>query len=179
MSSPLSLDRELQQIALGDRAAFRRLYEATSAKLYSVSYAIVRREAWAEDAVQDTFIKIWHRAGDYSIAKGSVMSWLISMVRYRSIDLLRSRDNSINFSGDIDELPAIDTLEHSLDQLNQNQQLKLCLQELQPQTRQCLQLAYISGLSHQEVSDYLSEALGSVKSWIRRGLESLKRCLKR
>lgn len=179
MSSPLSLERELQQIALGDREAFKRLYQATSAKLYSVSYAIVRRESAAEDAVQDTFIKVWHRASDYSVTKGSVMSWLISMVRYRSIDLMRNRHNSMQYEDTPDQLPAVDTLDKSLDSLHENHQLKLCMDELQPQTRQCLQLAYINGLSHQEVSDYLSEALGSVKSWIRRGLENLKRCLKR
>ncbi|RUO42125.1 RNA polymerase subunit sigma-70 [Pseudidiomarina aestuarii] len=179
MTTPQTLERDLQQIALGDTAAFRRVYEATSAKLYSVSLTIVRRTDWAEEALQDTFIKVWHRAGDYTVAKGSVMSWLISMVRYRSIDLLRNRANQELSTDDFDEIPATDTLDSSLDSLADSKQLRVCMDELQPTTRQAIQLAFVYGLSHQEVSDHLREALGSVKSWIRRGLESLKRCLQR
>ncbi|MEX1221216.1 MAG: sigma-70 family RNA polymerase sigma factor [Idiomarina sp.] len=179
MATPKSLERDLQYIALGDTAAFRRLYEATSAKLYSVSLTIVRRSDWAEETLQDAFIKVWHCAGDYTVTKGSVMSWLISIVRYRSIDLLRKRANQELSSTDFDDLPAPEVLDASLDKLTQSRQLQGCMDELQPTTRQCIQLAFVFGLSHQEVSEHLSEALGSVKSWIRRGLDSLKRCLQR
>jgi RNA polymerase sigma-70 factor, ECF subfamily len=179
MATPQMLERDLQQIALGDTAAFRHLYEATSAKLYSVSYTLLRRTDLAEEALQDTFIKVWHRAADYSVAKGSVMSWLISMVRYRSIDLLRNKANQELSAADFAELPAADTLGATIDSLGQAKSLQVCMNELQPTTRQCIQLAFVCGLSHQEVSDHISEALGSVKSWIRRGLDSLKRCLQR
>ncbi|MCC5452307.1 sigma-70 family RNA polymerase sigma factor [Rheinheimera sp. UJ51] len=179
MSTPQLLERDLQQIALGDTAAFRRLYEATSAKLFSVSYTMLRRSDWAEEALQDTFIKVWHRAADYSVSKGSVMSWLISIVRYRSIDLLRNRANQELSADDFDELPAADMLESTIESLGQAKNLRMCMDELQPTTRQCIQLAFVCGLSHQEVSEHISEALGSVKSWIRRGLDSLKRCLQR
>ncbi|CAM3699769.1 sigma-70 family RNA polymerase sigma factor [Rheinheimera salexigens] len=179
MSTPQILERDLQQIALGDTAAFRHLYEATSAKLYSVSYTLLRRTDLAEEALQDTFIKVWHRAADYSVAKGSVMSWLISIVRYRSIDLLRNKANQELSTDDFDELPTADTLGATIDSLGQTKSLRVCMNELQPTTRQCIQLAFVCGLSHQEVSDHISEALGSVKSWIRRGLDSLKRCLQR
>lgn len=172
-----ALTKLLEQTALGDRSAFSDLYEKTSAKLYSVSLHILRRNDWAEEALQDTFIKVWHSASDYSPNRGSVMSWLISMVRYRSIDMLRAKGNQ---TVTLDDLPELRT-EHTLDTNAANQeyakQLKDCLEELQPTSRQSIQLAFLYGLSHQEVSAHLSEALGTVKSWIRRGLDSLKRCL--
>lgn len=179
MATPDSLERDLHYVALGDTAAFKRLYEATSAKLFSVSLSIVRRNDWAEETLQDAFIKVWHNAADYNVSKGSVMSWLISIVRYRSIDVLRNRANQELSADDFDELPSVEALDSSFDQLQQSRQLQDCMAELQPATRQCIQLAFVFGLSHQQVSDHLSEALGSVKSWIRRGLDSLKRCLQR
>ncbi|WP_258807296.1 sigma-70 family RNA polymerase sigma factor [Pseudidiomarina sp. CB1] len=176
-TTPEELAHALQRVALGDRQAFKTLYGATADKLYSVSLHILRRADWAEEALQDTFIKVWHGAGDYSSNRGSVMSWLISMIRYRSIDMLRNKNNQ---SVNVDDLPELQT-HTELDQAVANseyaQQLENCLQELQPDSRQSIQLAFLYGLSHKEVSDHLSTALGTVKSWIRRGLDSLKRCL--
>lgn len=181
MSTPEQLGRHLQQIALGDREAFKQLYLATSDKLFSVSLHILRREDWAEEALQDAFIKVWHSASDYSIQRGSVMSWLISMVRYRSIDMLRNKGNQTLGSDALPDLPSgeSDHLDIKLGNSENAAQLERCLDELQSSTRQSIQLAFIYGLSHHEVSAYLSEALGTVKSWIRRGLESLKGCLQR
>lgn len=171
------LRRTLEQVALGDRKAFKSLYGATADKLYSVSLHILRRADWAEEALQDTFIKVWHGAAEYSSNRGSVMSWLISMVRYRSIDMLRNKNNQSLNVDDLPELHKEGELDQSVTDREYAQQLERCLQELQSESRQSIQLAFLYGLSHKEVSDHLSAALGTVKSWIRRGLDSLKRCL--
>lgn len=176
-NTPENLAKALQQVALGDRRAFQTLYGATADKLYSVSVNILRRTDWAEEALQDTFIKVWHGASDYSSNRGSVMSWLISMVRYRSIDMLRNKNNQSLNVDDLPELKSSTNLDQAVADKEYAQQLESCLQELQPDSRQSIQLAFLYGLSHKEVSDHLSTALGTVKSWIRRGLDSLKRCL--
>lgn len=173
------LAKLLEKSALGDREAFRNLYDKTSAKLYSVSLHILRRNDWAEEALQDTFIKVWHSASDYSTNRGSVMSWLISMVRYRSIDILRAKGNQTETLNDLPELRSAQDLAAEASDNEYAQQLEHCLEELQPDSRQSIQLAFLYGLSHKEVSAHLSEALGTVKSWIRRGLDSLKRCLRK
>ncbi len=176
-NTPDDLARMLQQVALGDRAAFKTLYSATADKLYSVSLHILRRADWAEEAMQDTFIKVWHGASDYTSQRGSVMSWLISMVRYRSIDMLRNKGNQTVNVDDLPELRSLANLDQDVANSEYAKQLENCMQELQPDSRQSIQLAFLYGLSHKEVSDHLSTALGTVKSWIRRGLDSLKRCL--
>lgn len=179
MSEVFAIDRCLQRVALGDRSAFEQLYRQTAAKLYGVSYTILRRQDLAEEALQDAYVKVWHRAGEYAPDKGSVMSWLISIVRYRAIDLLRKKANQELHDDDMDSFSRDDHTEELIDRAISEKKLNECLHELQPNTRQCIQLAFIFGLSHQEVSEHVKEALGTVKSWIRRGMESLKGCLQR
>lgn len=171
------LSSVLHKIALGDRQAFERFYQQTSPKLMSVGLAILRERPLAEEAVQDTYLKIWHAASGYRAESGSVMSWITSMVRYRSIDLLRHRNKQSVSNLDLDNLydekfDLADTLPNG-----DSKKLDTCLSELQDPQRQSIHLAFLYGLTHREVSDYLGEALGSIKSWIRRGLDSLKRCL--
>lgn len=167
----------LHKIALGDRSAFESFYRQTSPKLMSVGIAILRERQLAEEAVQDTYLKIWHVASDYRAESGSVMSWITSMVRYRAIDLLRHRSKQATSSLDIDNLydEKVDVANTAL--AGDGRKLDGCMSELQDTQRQSIHLAFLYGLSHREVSDYLGEALGSIKSWIRRGLDSLKRCL--
>ena len=171
------LSHALHRIALGDSSAFERFYQATSPKLMSVSYAILRERALAEEALQDTYLKIWHAASDYRSDAGSVMCWITSMVRYRAIDMLRNANRQPFTSKDIEQLldqRASDSLPTAAPDADK---LENCMSDLDGTQRQSIHLAFLYGLSHREVSDYLGEALGSIKSWIRRGLDSLKRCL--
>ncbi|PYE35168.1 RNA polymerase sigma-70 factor (ECF subfamily) [Idiomarina fontislapidosi] len=171
------LSKDLHRIALGDNSAFERFYQATSPRLMSVSYAILRERTLAEEALQDTYLKIWHAASDYRSDAGSVMCWITSMVRYRAIDMLRHARRQPLTSQDIEQLldqqggDALPVTAADTDKLEH------CMSDLDGTQRQSIHLAFLYGLSHREVSDYLGEALGSIKSWIRRGLESLKRCL--
>ncbi|HAS14265.1 MULTISPECIES: sigma-70 family RNA polymerase sigma factor [Idiomarina] len=172
-----NLAEELHLIAIGDQQAFKRFYKQTAAKLFGVSLAILRERNLAEDVLQDTYIKVWHSASQYRADQGTAMSWVTSMVRYRAIDVLRSSDNRAISVDDIERLVS----QNAVDVMNEEEadapRLDDCLGKLQGSQRHSIHLAYLFGLTHQEISHHLGEALGSIKTWIRRGLDSLKRCL--
>ncbi len=165
----------LKKVAVGDRAAFEQLYNATCNQLYAVSLKILKNKDQAEDALQDAFIRIWHNASEYSVAKGKVLTWMVSIVRYRAFDALRYQ--KVRHGNGIDE-----DFEVTVDDIrplseHEKKQLDYCLEELEATQRQAIHLAYFGGLTHQEVSDHIDRPLGSSKSLIRRGMQSLKRCL--
>ena len=170
----------LAATAGGDRAAFQRLYEKTSPTLLGSLVRILRDRALAEDALQEVYIQVWNRAGQFEAARGSAWAWLVSIARYRAIDL-RRRESRRPGGGDFElETVAAESEPHeglmSLG-LSAGASLERCLGALQSRQRQCIVLAYEGGLSHSEVALDLGESLGTVKSWIRRGLAALKRCL--
>ena len=147
----------LSRTALGDRAAFAELYGATRAKLFAVSLRIVRERALAEEALQDSYVSIWHHASDYARLKGAPTTWMAAIVRNRSLDLVRRAR----------ELPEIDDA------------LERCLQELDAEQRQSIALAFFHGLTHSELAAHLHRPLGTVKTHVRRGLLKLRDCLMR
>ncbi|MGS2721457.1 sigma-70 family RNA polymerase sigma factor [Paraglaciecola aestuariivivens] len=165
----------LGKVAAGDRKAFEQLYAATSAQLYAVSLKILGRKDRAEDALQEAFIRIWHNAGEYSPGRGTVLTWMISIVRYRAFDLIRYHKVRGEEDLEEDEFSA----ENELQRLSpeQQKQLDFCLKELESQQQQAIHLAFFRGLTHQEVTQHISSPLGTTKSLIRRGMKSLKRCL--
>jgi RNA polymerase sigma-70 factor (ECF subfamily) len=163
-----------------DRAAFQRLYERTSSQLLACLIRILRNRASAEDALQDVFVQVWNRAAQFDSTRGSAWGWLVAIARYRAIDMRRreSRGAATALPGENDI--AID--EEPQDELmalgdRATAALTHCLGALQPRQRECIVLAYQGGLTHAEVASEVGEPLGSVKSWIRRGLAALKRCL--
>ncbi|MCB1801645.1 MAG: sigma-70 family RNA polymerase sigma factor [Gammaproteobacteria bacterium] len=174
----------LARAALGDRLAFADLYRATSAKLFAVLLRMLKNEEMAEDALQDVFIKVWHRAGEYHAGKGTVMTWLISIARYRAIDMLRRARAGVQTVSEeqrpLDSHPARDgdPVERTC-RVSDDARLAACLDELDAQRRACLVLAYCEGYTHDELSQRVGSPLGTIKSWIRRGLLALKSCLER
>lgn len=170
----------LAACARQDRQAFQRLYERTAPQLLACLLRILRNRATAEDALQDVFVQVWGRAGQYERSRGSAWAWLIAIARYRAIDLKR-REGRIHAEpyADVDDLLGEDEPQDALAALGQRatKALATCLAALQPRQRDCIVLAYQGGLSQAEVAGELGEPLGSVKSWIRRGLAALKRCL--
>lgn len=169
--------RLLSAVAQGDEPAFARLYELTAARLYAVSRQLLHRRDWAEDAVQEAYVRIWHSAGDYQQEKGSVLTWMVSIVRYRALDMLRAAKSKEERSDEgyeeVDERSPESELYHERDRVRIDE----CMDHLEEEQRHAIQLAYFLGLTHSEVCARLSSPLGSVKSWIRRGLQRLKRCL--
>ncbi|RVU83961.1 sigma-70 family RNA polymerase sigma factor [Leucothrix sargassi] len=171
----------LEKCAAKDQRAFKQLYEEASPKLYSLSLRLVQKPELAEDVIQEAFIKIWQKAGTYNAQKGKAFTWMATVTRNTSLDKLRSlklkaSETHVEYEG-LDF--ASDDLEpEHQESLSQDmQRLRECLKQLQPAQRECILLSYYYGHTHQELSVKLNKPLGTVKAWIRRGLESLKPCL--
>ena len=174
--------RLIAACARQDRRAFQQLYERTAPQLLACLIRVLRNRALAEDALQDVFVQVWVRAGQYVSARGSAWAWLIAIARYRAIDVRRREGRTPAGSSadiDIEQIPGEDEPQDALAALGQRatKALQQCLEALQPRQRECIVLAYQGGLTHTEVAGEIGEPLGSVKSWIRRGLSALKRCL--
>ncbi|GGF69852.1 sigma-70 family RNA polymerase sigma factor [Alteromonas lipolytica] len=162
--------------AQGNKQDFAQLYKLTSGQVYAVVLKLLQNTALAEEATQDAYIKVWHNAASYQRGKGTVLTWIISIARYRALDLMRH--NKVRKESSLDDHhspPAEDSAAMVSEQ--GHPRLNDCMDELDNQQRQAIHLAYFKGLSHQEVVDHLSSPLGTIKSWIRRGLQSLQRCL--
>ncbi len=165
----------LSATAKGDKIAFGHLYQKTSATLFAISLKMLGNRAHAEEALQDAFVKVWHNASEYQSSKGAVMSWMISIVRYRSLDMIRhhkvrKEQTLVDENDHLDDLPIDVNYED-------NSKLVDCIEQLDPQQRQAIHLACYRGLTHHELVDNIAPPLGTVKSWIRRGLQQLQRCL--
>lgn len=170
------LEQLLARTALRDQRAFRQLYELAAPHLLGVSIRILGSRSLAEEALQDAFVQFWNNAGTFSATRAKAGTWMISIVRYRSLDLLRKSGRETP----LDEVPesALPTVEP--DSAGDSEPgLDRCLNELADQQRSCISLAYVEGRSHQEISQKTGTPLGTVKSWIRRGLQQLKECLER
>jgi RNA polymerase sigma-70 factor (ECF subfamily) len=175
----------LARTALGDQRAFAELYALASAHLYAVAIRIMRDGAIAEEMLQEAFVSVWHHAGTYDAAKSQPLTWLTSIVRNRCLDRLRRRevDTETLTPRDDDEAPAWEppsegpTPVELLLAAADARALRGCLDGLEPGPRQAIALAFFRGLSHRELAAHLREPLGTVKSWVRRGLATLRRCL--
>ncbi|MDB5808791.1 MAG: polymerase sigma-e factor sigma-24 [Betaproteobacteria bacterium] len=173
----------MARVALGDRAAFRRLYDATAPTLFGVALRIVRQRERAEEVLQDAFVNAWNRAAGYQAALSQPMTWLTAIVRNRALDELRSgarhgaesldeRTDSAPELADADGNPLV-LLEQAADAL----EIRECLNAIDGSQRQCLALVYYHGYSHSQVAAHVGSPIGSVKVWLRRGLDKLRRCL--
>ena len=176
----------IDRVAERDESALKALYDLTSGKLYGLSMRVVRNNEWAEDALQDTFLQIWRNAPDYRASLSPPMAWLGLIVRSRSLDLLRRRKAAReHLTDEIDEAMA-DTMEgdspNPMDTSLASQQawaLHQCLGKLENKQREVVSLAYLRDLSHGELASQLKLPLGTVKTWIRRGLDQLRTCMAR
>lgn len=173
------LDELLRAIARGDRAAFHRLYDATAPHLFAIALRIVRRRDRAEEILQEAFVSIWRRAGDWTPERGSVRTWISSIVHHRAIDAIRREGRLVQ----LDEEAHGETIDETPDAFHlasageDAKRLASCLEALEEQPRTAIRLAYWRGLSHEELAAHMGAPMGTVKSWIRRGLQRLKACL--
>jgi RNA polymerase sigma-70 factor (ECF subfamily) len=175
------LSRLLAASADGDRDAFARLYQATSAKLYGIAVRILRRSDLAEEAVQDAYVRIWRRASDFDPARASAIAWMSAIVRNRALDVARLRreaplDEAPN-DGDVTlDAPSPEAEAELSDELRR---LAACLGELDQERRDAVLLAYRAGWSREELSERYGRPVATIKTWLRRSLMSLRRCLER
>lgn len=165
----------LAACTLRDQKAFERLYQLYSANLFALAQRILKHEQRAEECIQDAFVKIWEHAGDFNANKGTPYTWMAAIVRYRALDMLRQNNPESNTDDwapyehlMVDELTPGD---------DESKALGRCLDELRSEQRECILLAFYEGLTHAELSERVDKPLGTVKTWIRRGLAQLKTCL--
>jgi RNA polymerase sigma factor (sigma-70 family) len=176
----------IDRVAMADEAALRELYELTSSKLFGVAVRVVSNKSWAEDVLQEAFINIWRIAGDYKASLSPPMAWMCLIVRSRGLDFLRRRTSErADAAQELDDVMT-ETLEgdsaNPMDTALAGEQawaLHQCLSQLDNRQREVVSLAYLRDLSHGELAEQLKLPLGTVKTWIRRGLEKLRGCMAR
>ena len=164
----------------GDESAFEELYGLCSKQLFGILVRILRVEAVAEEALQESFVKIWQNAGKYVPESGSPMAWLCSVARNHALDLLRRRGlREGQEQADMHEfIQAAPDISKPLDQMSDDAEMLMrCLDEVPADARHCLVGAYCEGYSHEELSQQVDTPVNTIKSWIRRGLISLRKCL--
>lgn len=170
----IELAQLLQRCAAQDSAAFRTLYDKTSAILFARLLRMLRRRSVAEEALQDVYVRIWQRAAQFEMNRGKPLAWMVTIARYCAIDLMRRERVSLVSDDAIDEVADESDAEEIVDKPNN---FDFCIAQLNENTRKCLTLAFVEGRSHDEIARVTTHPLGSVKSWIRRGLLALKDCL--
>lgn len=180
----LELTALLDRIAQGDQAALRALYDRTAPKLYALTLRVLSNKEWAEDVLQDTYLNIWKIAGDYRASLAAPVTWMAMIARSRALDFLRRRkaerlDTNVEFDDVLAETLADEDDDPSEQALmgQQARALDACLRRLEAKQRQVVTLAYLRDLSHHELAEQLRLPLGTVKTWIRRGLERLRQCM--
>ena len=169
----------LQRTAGGDRVAFARLYNATSAKLYGILLRILVRRDLADEALQDVYVKVWQRAGDFDPQRASPITWLATISRNRALDEIRRvRPISTEEAPEVmnmaaDDPDAFEQLATSEDAMR----LKRCLDKLEPERHEIVVLAFFNGLSREQLGTKFGRPEGTIKTWIHRSLAQLKDCL--
>lgn len=177
---PREFDDLISQIALGNRDAFRLVFERSSAKLLGVCLRILNDRAESEDALQEVYVKVWQRASTFQSGKASGMTWLISIARNHAIDRLRVRrpaGESIDGADQIeDDSPSPEAASLAASEFRR---VHDCLGELDPKHTEAVKKTYLGGLTYREVADELNIPLNTVKTWIRRSLIALRECMNR
>jgi RNA polymerase sigma-70 factor (ECF subfamily) len=175
------LERLIRSCAARDRQALRRLYDLMAGQMLASMARILRRRALAEEALQDAFVSIWQRAAQFEPRRGPARIWLMAIARHRAIDVLRSERVELYREADVDLLPESAT-EGAGDWSSAGRSaaaLARCFEELSGPQRRGIELAFVNGYSHADIARFTGEPLGTIKSWIRRGLASLRECLER
>ena len=165
----------IARCAAGERAAMRLIYDIEAGRMLGVARRMLRRHDLAEEAVQDTFMRMWRAARSFDPARGSARTWLYAILRNCAISILRDEGRfgaDEEFSED-----AAPATGNALARLPETSALRRCLEQLDAPRRSAVVLAYVHGLSHGELAGKLGVPLGTVKSWVRRGLISLQECM--
>lgn len=176
------LNELLVRSSRGDAEAFRQLYASTSPRLFALCRRLLRDEAWAEDVLQESFIKVWHHAAQFSASKASAMTWITTIVRNQALDRLRQAKTRPEIATEVAyatlEFASLEPEPDTCQQMGEDaERLLHCLRQLKPEQRECILQAFYHGQTHDQLAHTLAKPLGTVKAWIRRGLEQLRGCL--
>ena len=175
-----ALKAAMVRLANGDRSALEEIYRATQVKLFGICYRILGDRKEAEDALQDVYVNLWQRADRYDPDRASPISWLATFARNRAVDRLRTgkvRAGAV----EIDEAAPIADAAPLADSLmidaERSARVHTCLETLDPKQRENIREAFFGGKTYVELAETQGVPLGTMKSWIRRGLAKLKTCL--
>jgi RNA polymerase sigma factor (sigma-70 family) len=181
---PQQLKIWLAAVARKDANAFRALYDATSSKLFGFALRILIKREAAEEVLQEAFVSVWNNAASYQASLAAPMTWMTTIVRNKAFDMLRRVDHTVELDADTFDKGVMDAMESNdltpLEALQLSQEstaLAGCLSRLEGLHRQAVAMAFYHDMSHSEVAEHMKLPIGTVKTWIRRGLERLRVCL--
>ena len=181
MAEAETLESLMIATANGDRAAFRLLYDRSSAKLFGVVLRILKNRQKSEDVLQDVFLKIWQKAASYDPSQGKPITWMATIARNRSIDLIRATkpEQTIDEPGDEEEIFRLGAQDGDAVDPGDIESLRFCLGEMKEDDRNYVLLAYYEGYSREELAERFDSPVGTIKTRLRRGLIALRSCLER
>jgi RNA polymerase sigma-70 factor (ECF subfamily) len=171
----------LGQIATGDESAFEQLYRKYSGPLFSLGLRMLENEKEAEEALQDTFVKLWNKADSYDARKSRPFTWSVTIMRRTCIDRIR-KNNRRPVATTLEEVRASqwaiqETVRKTTELNDEVDRVKAAMQTIPPHQKQALELALFSGMTHTEIAENLKQPLGTVKTWLRRGMFQLSSSL--
>ena len=176
-SASVSYAEMLVLIASGDRQAFRALYAQVGPKLFAICLRMMKARDQAEDVFQEAFIKIWERSWQFDPARGEALAWLATLTRHCALDRLRKAPKrDVAFDESIVEEIDLNHYHESVT-AGDGGDLRRCLGGLRKDYRDAVVLAYVNGMTHEELASQLNKPVGTIKSWVRRGLEQLRECM--
>ena len=184
MSVATDADRDrliaaLARVAKHDRAALRQVYDMTSAKLFGICLRISADREGAADILQDVYIKVWNRADRFDAGRASPITWLCAIARNTAIDWCRATRRP----GMVSQDAAADVADESLpadmmiEQAQGAARVHACLDTLEERQRSAIRAAFFDGLTYADLAERMAVPLGTMKSWIRRGMQQLKACI--
>lgn len=168
----------IARVTLDDRSALSELYDLTQAKLFAVSLRVLGERQAAEDAMHDTYVKIWKNADRYQVTGHSPMTWLITIARNTAIDRLRARRSHADVGAYSETLgSSAPTPEQSTLVASDAKRIVECLDTLPSDRRAAITGAYLDGRTYAELADAAKVPLNTMRTWLRRGLSALKECM--
>ena len=167
----------LEACARGERFALNALYQREARWLLGVAQRIVGDRDHAHDVLQDAFLQIWQKAASYQRSLGSARGWIYTVVRHRALDLARRSGREVSIGDDLEALSDARQADEHDAAGPDTTALDRCLDALDERKRDCIVCAFVEGYTHEQIATKLSTPVGTVKSWIRRGLLALKECL--
>ena len=168
----------LEGTARGDLAAFKTVYAATCVKLYGIVIRILERPDLADEVLQEVYVRVWQRAGDFDRASSSPITWLATIARNRALDeVRRGTMRSLEDHPELLQVPSDDDPSANLERSEQLRRLYACLEGLEPEKKEIVLLVYYHGMTREEISTRFGRPVATVKTWLRRSLAQLKDCL--
>jgi RNA polymerase sigma-70 factor, ECF subfamily len=187
MLDSTALEQLITRVAARDQSALKQLYDATASKLFAVALRVTNRQGLAEEVLQEVFVSVWNQAENYRAAMSAPMTWMTTLTRYKAIDVVRAQDPEVSLRSRDDDDDSEPAENQIADESPTPMQLLLhaettlavkdCLGSLEVGPRQSIALGYYNGLTQQQIAEQLAQPLGTVKAWMRRGLERLQKCL--